>query len=219
MSGPNCSQLRMFGKHFAKLGNRNIRTQPWLLKVEGSKLRSRSLGKNKLGAEYLFHVSMLVIPVHDNFSDVLKLDVLLFKAFWLLGIDKTWLSKGYPGRLMSFERSESAYTMLSHTKSTSELGRGLSHIIFDARPLPDDLDQLQDPNMFWIEWWSVAYLSSRVSWLLNIPAGFYLSVSCFSWQEMERQLADFEAQQEAVGHPICTVGPKKISRLVIFFKV
>ena len=47
---------------------------------------------------------------------------------------------------MSFGRPASLHTMVSRTNSTSELGRGLSHILLDAKldQLPTDLASLED---------------------------------------------------------------------------
>ena len=46
---------------------------------------------------------------------------------------------------MSFGRSDSQHTMVSRANSTSELSRGLSHILFDADgKLPDDVAELED---------------------------------------------------------------------------
>ena len=57
---------------------------------------------------------------------------------------------------MEITRADTARTMASRTLSTSELGRGLSHILMDASMvLPDDPMQLQDP---YFEGWSLCYI-------------------------------------------------------------
>lgn len=51
---------------------------------------------------------------------------------------------------MSLERAGSGATMLSRAWSTSDLGRGLTHILTDGKnELPDDLAQLE---AFWAGW-------------------------------------------------------------------
>jgi hypothetical protein len=46
---------------------------------------------------------------------------------------------------MSFFRANTARSMVSRAHSCSELGRGMSHILFDAKQeLPDDLASLED---------------------------------------------------------------------------
>ena len=46
---------------------------------------------------------------------------------------------------MAFCRSDTEQTMASRANSTSELSRGLSHILFDTHgKLPDDPAQLED---------------------------------------------------------------------------
>jgi sulfur transfer protein SufE len=46
-------------------------------------------------------------------------------------------------------RADTSRTMVSRQNSTSELSRGLSHILLDANSgaLPDDLQQLEDHSM------------------------------------------------------------------------
>ena len=53
-------------------------------------------------------------------------------------------------------RADTSRTMLSRQNSTSELSRGLSHILLDANngALPDDLEQLEDHNMPTFQWLS-----------------------------------------------------------------
>lgn len=55
---------------------------------------------------------------------------------------------------MSIARADTARTMASRTLSTSELGRGLSHILLDAdMVLPDDPIALQD-HLFQNDIWA-----------------------------------------------------------------
>ena len=100
---------------------------------------------------------------------------------------------------MAFCRRETSQTMLSKAGSNSELGRGLSHILEDLeKNLPNSLDELQDP---------VAYLKyvlppkekscySKFGKLLP----FWIStISCPSLQDLDKQLADLEAQEQSAG--------------------
>ena len=50
---------------------------------------------------------------------------------------------------MAFLRRESTETMVSHANSTSELARGLSHILNDlGGELPDSIEKLKDIPWF-----------------------------------------------------------------------
>ena len=49
----------------------------------------------------------------------------------------------------SFARSDTCKTMLSRQNSTSEIARGLSHVLLDAatQSLPDNLEDLEDHDV------------------------------------------------------------------------
>ena len=125
---------------------------------------------------------------------------------------------------MSLFRSLSQHTMVSCANSTSELNRGLSHILLDASgALPDDLESLQDwlcidlrshtiwliPTFLYLCLWVFMYanISYRVAPLKGClstktsnPQGLmniwksYPDQPFANLQEMERQLADLEAK-------------------------
>ena len=134
-------------------------------------------------------------------------------------------------------RANTAYTMASQAWSTSELVDGLGHILTDAKnELPDSLAQLEDlldadvsvlsiPVQFvWVKYLSYStrtnhfwhkfvvgvhrmHIYERIKYnKLNL----YIPIT-LELQEMEKALANMEAQQDAVWCPaihvtyVCTI--------------
>lgn len=120
----------------------------------------------------------------------------------------------FQGWRMAFLRRETAETMLSKAISSSEIGRGLDHILDDLKEnLPDDLEKLEEITVKQHLWLvtnsfitaSAKYRADMIVYLHNLfspPLGMMLFFTGqLPTQELEKELADLEAAASSVRGP------------------